>query len=551
MNREKECYAMGMSASQARLLTLTARLNNNELRAQRAANAKVRLSDSVEAVSDEYIRSLNATNLTYTTYDRQGNVVQQVLTGSALYAYSPVKNQYGLVNAAGQLLVTELDGNNFEQSNTLEDFLDKYGLLGSLDSAEIIQVRNPAYSEAFNSYMDEYKKWQEAKPAIEDYTTTEEVPSTDNKIYQAVINSGGCLGGAISGSGCYMHVLSDLIGPGEVTTSDGVKYTIYEGDCNEHNQNWCWNTARHGVSEFAPITEMLKNANCSGDVIEGGIQDVQTSYGNVPVGGPASDEDMTLWQRCVDLLWDVHQEYEVGNSTGGTASRESLAKFFYFVEHDLKQAIKVEQTVIDYDGYNEAMQKWTLEEPAMEDVPQYIDKAVRQVTDADEAQWYINLWHRMNGESDYKAGYMQNSDYDENSDGWVSDSKTGQSYAILEDGLMNDSAWLEFALKNGVLTMEQAQYAEISESGSGLKNVAWTSVIYTTIGEVNEEANDIERTKAEVKYQNAQREIEAKDKEYDNQIKQLDTEHNALQAEYESIQNVINKNIERTFKTFS
>ena len=62
---------------------------------------------------------------------------------------------------------------------------------------------------------------------------------------------------------------------------------------------------------------------------------------------------------------------------------------------------------------------------------------------------------------------------------------------------------------------------------------------------------DIEQTKAEVKYQRVQQEIEAKDKQYDNDLKLLDTEHNALQTEYESIQNVINKNVERTFKTFS
>lgn len=546
---------MGMSASQARLLTLTARLNNNELRAQKVSNAKIRLSDSIEQVSDEYIQALNKTVFNYTTFDQSGNTITQQMTGGAIYTYSPIKNQYGLVNAAGQLLVSELDGKNFEESDTLEEFLDKYGLLGSLDDGKIVEVKNPAYDEAFNTYLEEWQNWKDSEPKIEDYTKTEEVASTSNEIYDAVTTSGGCYGYAVAGKGCYMHVLADLIGPGEVTTSDGHTYTIYDTSgsegCGEHDKTWCWNTAYHGVNKFAPITEMLKNGYCSGDVIEGGSETVTTNYGTVTVGGPASDPDMTLWQRCVDLLWDVHDEYTIGDVYGGAASSESLEKFFYFVEHDLKQAAKEEITVTDNEAYTEAHQKWELEEPEMEDVPQFIEKRVRQLTDNDEGQWYINMWHRMNGESDYKAGYMSNPNYDENEDGWITDSKTGQSYAILEDGLMNDPAWLEYALRNGVITMEQAQYTSVGEEGSGLKNVAWTSIIYTSMTEMSEEANERERTKAEVKYQQAQKIIEAKDKEFDNDLKLLDTEHNALQTEYESIQNVINKNIDRTFKTFS
>ena len=114
---------MGMSASQARLLTLTARLNRNEYRAQQISNAKIRLAQSTEDASDAYIQALNATNLTYTTYDESGNKNTQQLTGGAIYTYSSIKNQYGFVNAAGQLMVTEKDGGNFENSKTLTEFL--------------------------------------------------------------------------------------------------------------------------------------------------------------------------------------------------------------------------------------------------------------------------------------------------------------------------------------------------------------------------------------------------------------------------------------------
>ena len=59
------------------------------------------------------------------------------------------------------------------------------------------------------------------------------------------------------------------------------------------------------------------------------------------------------------------------------------------------------------------------------------------------------------------------------------------------------------------------------------------------------------RDRAEVKYNTALKEIEAKDKQYDTDLKNLDTEHSALQTEYDSIKSTIDKNVERSFKAFS
>ena len=50
---------MGMAASQARLLTITARLADNELRSQTINNAKMRLAAQSSQVSENYINALN------------------------------------------------------------------------------------------------------------------------------------------------------------------------------------------------------------------------------------------------------------------------------------------------------------------------------------------------------------------------------------------------------------------------------------------------------------------------------------------------------------
>ena len=56
---------MGMSASQARLLSITTRLTNNEFRAQTITNSKLRLAEKSEEASAEYMDALNSQTLNF------------------------------------------------------------------------------------------------------------------------------------------------------------------------------------------------------------------------------------------------------------------------------------------------------------------------------------------------------------------------------------------------------------------------------------------------------------------------------------------------------
>ncbi|MBS6603166.1 MAG: hypothetical protein KH301_05360 [Brachyspira sp.] len=50
---------MGMSASQARLLYITAQLNNLSLQGQNVSDAKIRLSMDSERIQEKYTRALS------------------------------------------------------------------------------------------------------------------------------------------------------------------------------------------------------------------------------------------------------------------------------------------------------------------------------------------------------------------------------------------------------------------------------------------------------------------------------------------------------------
>ena len=67
---------------------------------------------------------------------------------------------------------------------------------------------------------------------------------------------------------------------------------------------------------------------------------------------------------------------------------------------------------------------------------------------------------------------------------------------------------------------------------------------------IQEVEDDTKIAIAQAKYEDDLAQIERLDSRYDLQIKQLDTEHNTLQTEYESVKNVITKNVENSFQTF-
>lgn len=119
---------MGMAAGQARLLSITSRIADNELRAQIINNNKMRLAAESSQASETYITALNDAQLMFTNYDANDNVSYGALTFNALTAYSPYNNQYALINSSNQILISETDAANFEKSEDLAEFLKCYGL---------------------------------------------------------------------------------------------------------------------------------------------------------------------------------------------------------------------------------------------------------------------------------------------------------------------------------------------------------------------------------------------------------------------------------------
>lgn len=188
---------MGMSASQARLLTITARLADNELRSQTINNAKMRLSTQSSQASENYINALNNATMKFSNYDVNGEAVSQNLTFNALTAYSSYNTQYGLANASGQLLVSESEAAMFKNAGgNLNKYLQAHGLEYTTTYFENIgAMKNNAYPTPFNNIsVEDLKSYYEQYSSFESSLELQNFQSS----YKAFIKETANLNKAVS-----------------------------------------------------------------------------------------------------------------------------------------------------------------------------------------------------------------------------------------------------------------------------------------------------------------------------------------------------------------
>lgn len=145
---------MGLAASQARLLSITSRISDNELRAQIINNQKMRLSADSSKVSENYINALNKTNLVFANYDENDKAQNVPLTFNNLTAFNQYNNQYGLTNTAGNILISEDDAKKYKAANHDKDkFLEQYGIEYTTSYWDTLQAQLET-NESFYSNPD-------------------------------------------------------------------------------------------------------------------------------------------------------------------------------------------------------------------------------------------------------------------------------------------------------------------------------------------------------------------------------------------------------------
>ena len=573
---------MGLSASQARLLSLTSRISQNELRSEQVTRSKQALAQETADLTKKYVNSLNANELTYAIYDQDGEKTSMELTGAALSQYAPLKNQYALINAHGQVLVSELDAANYEDSADINEFLAHYGI-DPIPTGETRTVSNPEYEAAYDSWKAAHDKWLSEKPDEKIITEVspaydEEKKNKDGELYNKFLDaSAQCRNAAMSGgAGCYIHVLAHLLylqtdGNGNPTGNYPMSYPTSVGTGSgvgvvTWGEATITGSAIHGAGKTESMVE-ISNAVCDNykgktlmatpnsefvsrfDLTDADYEtatDVQKLMSNYTFDADGHAVLKTLEQKCIDMMC-ILQNYRAL----GIPYNPDLIDLLLSFEEDMSLA---DTEIIHHDAVyeeedNPAYQEWLENEPVMEDIPATLEEDVYKYNDNDKAQWYVNLWHRMNGESQQKDGYTTAQYGTTNA---ISGTFTNQKrWDILEDGLMNNAKWLKYALETCAVTIERVEFADPNEMGTGIRKTKWNSIIYTNAADIGTQTNQKIAAQAEAEFDRKQKALTSKDKQYDSILKLLDTEHNTLLQEYETAKSVVTKNTERTLKLYS
>lgn len=448
---------MGMAASQARLLSITARLTNNENSGQSISYSKQRLADQTQQITNEYNEALNTTKLTVLTGFNGSDATYTDISYDTMTNKQMAANtkQYVVTDTKGRILVTEDIANAYKQSaGNYNQFLAKLGY-----SQSDMTVQNVASLSA----TDKQDAAQKIHEAWDKYFASVGIECSDDE-HKGIYDDG-------TYTFKWNNVL-DTNDKGEYLDKDGKVITADEAKTKGYS------SVGSGYASWAVLGDDGKPTG---------------EYNPINYEG-TTDESRELYDYAM-----------------------AITEAFMRTDESLTSDQKNNNQSFDPSSYQLALDAG--------------NKA--------DLNYYKNIFSKMQS-----SGYFTYT----NTPATAKDDPEHYKYASVGTGTagnvqkspLKDNTVFEAALRDGSLRLEY--YSTTSKSFKT-----------TTISEDNciQEVSD-ERAiaRAESKYNQDMADLENQDKKLDLELKKLDTEHSALQTEYDSVKNVVDKNVESSFKTF-
>lgn len=446
-----------MAASQARLLSITARLTNNENSGQSISYSKQRLADQTQQITNEYNEALNTTKLTVLTGFNGSDATYTDISYDTMTNKQMAANtkQYVVTDTKGRILVTEDIANAYKQSaGNYNQFLAKLGY-----SQSDMTVQNIASLSA----TDKQDAAQKIHEAWDKYFASVGIECSDDE-HKGIYDDG-------TYRFKWNNVL-DTNDKGEYLDKDGKVITADEAKTKGYS------SVGSGYASWAVLGDDGKPTG---------------EYNPINYEG-TTDESRELYDYAM-----------------------AITEAFMRTDESLTADQKNNNQSFDPSSY----------------------QLVLDAGNKADLAYYKNIFSKMQS-----SGYFTYT----NTPATAKDDPEHYKYASVGTGTagnvqkspLKDNTVFEAALRDGSLRLEY--YSTTSKSFKT-----------TTISEDNciQEVSD-ERAiaRAESKYNQDMADLENQDKKLDLELKKLDTEHSALQTEYDSVKNVVDKNVESSFKTF-
>ena len=532
---------MGLSASQARLLTITARKSDCEYESMRLSHQKIALSRDMDVVSAEYQDAINQTKLIYDFYGNNSKVnplsYNLLMSPSALNDYIPttITDKSGrvvlspeLARAAKAAGIPQEGMDGLPSSDMRNAFID--GLMANdvISAVQGENIKKTTYNQMagvgsedlvnVNTAEASYSQFVEMLDTIKfDFSDLlANAGGSDLKIYDNVSGQvyednfecslADILNGNITLEGCAwdndqlrgQNNLYDFSVVDKVATSsfweqmfDAIESMLDTGD--PYTQS---------ALEYAR-KEIMESIECLSDP-ENGIDHSNAAYYNKhkhksqsKIEGWIHDET----QNYVGFVWEQNEGGGYNDGYGLNLTYMSKAYLTYFA--------------IYMQGFNET--DYNVEK--LREQTNFVDDmfSFTYVTDVDTS-----------GDNLLIAGFYDALFNQICLNGWTENDK------------INDNEYLEEMLKSGAMYM-----STLADDGYYYQGN------YSTNTYIKEVTDEKAVAQAEAKYNREKQKINSKENIIDMKMKNLDTEISALTTEYDTVKSVIDKNIEKTFKRYN
>lgn len=601
---------MGLSAAQARLLTITARKSDCEFQSMSLSHQKIALSRDMERISSEYQNSLNNTKL---VYDYTGSNTSNMDVSYGLLMTPSIYNDYypKLVTDAKNRVVL----NSSYAAAARAAGIPAEGLTGTPSS----DVRN---------------KFIEAL-AANDVITSAKATTIQGTTYGNTIGLGTTTNVTVSTSDCSYDEVLELIKANTSSTSD---YGMSMGSSLDNNANW--NIYSDDATRYEHLVAYNSDGSKSKEYCNssaGGsftLYDLLTSKTNYVLAYESERAEKTpvpttaiLQEKIVGtsendssfLNWLVDQFKTV---FGGSTANDAALQFAYNTVYDL---VYPNSNIEDYaEGMIAARQGKNQHETRKVTLsgctPAGGDKTYGQVMEevGTQLNWHCNKGYDESIQKSAKdyIGFVYSADANKHhgDDGHRATSEVAISLTNLTEvfmtafvqyqqgidnsnysynkGKITDANLYDdkinsytFTVVNGTEITDENQSLEAGfydalfnkicmngwtendmiDDTSYLQEMMKSGMVYlssistdgnyyqgsySTDTNISEVADTEAIAQAEAKYNTEKAKIENKEDTIDLKMKNLDTEISSLTTEYDSTKQIITKSIEKSFKRY-
>ncbi len=546
---------MGLAASQARFLAITSRKMNCEFQSMQIAQDKLSVTRDLQSAATKYQNAMNATKLVWDTdtdevYDLSYNLL---MTPSALNDYNP----YLITDTQGKLVLTDTMFQAAVNANIIDKNGDPIGALSKVARdnfmTELAKNGEVASSTAETVIANAYTKSGIGGEILD--KTIANVLTTN-----AFINKLGTKDD--EGNPLFGVSVLDMLG---ISVSDGNVDAAYDS-------KFCYNTYPDDIygankgkfvitnNGSALSREQLKKLSL-GDLLSGKytitklgsnfsaeeVQDymlktIAKALGYNPGSTTPSGDGLNVDYESSNAL-AVAYEFTKSKYTGN-ANSISAESQYDAINGCMNGANNYNGMVADSGG-TQSLSLTNMLKSYLTNFAVAMDGASRTQFNVDTE---VSKSSYVTNDVTYYF-FLESEDSVTETDLLITDfynqlfnqlCVNGATTDSIKRDMINDPEYLMQALKNGQLFISSLNTDGYFYQGA-----------YTLNGYVAEVTDEEAIAQAEMEYELTKTKLNYKEETLDVKMKNIDTELSALTTEYDTVKNLISKNVEKVFTMFS